>query len=525
MSAELLQRKILLNSGAVTRKEKLEGRDYIVAPAAMMEEGVWIGNKGGVLYPESELESACPSWNHKPIVVNHPQDKDGKFISACQPNVLNTRKVGIVLNTQYEGKQRTECWFDVERCKQVDARVLKRLETNQKLEGSVGIIADTEQTEGIFNGKNYIGIARNHRPDHFAVLPDLEGAYSIKDGGGILTVNMAPEPERLEKLLQASAMKAIERSGMLTNEMSFNAVTRQLGDLLSEKYGKPGKYWDGYVVDVYPDNVLFSNLGEPGCRDKMWMHKYTTKDDEVKLDGDAVEVERKVEYRKVGGAAVIGNSTQQTQQGVLNMAFDRKVHLDSLIGHGWAEEDRTELDKMSDNALQKCKPEAPNPTPPGVTTNAAAAKSGPAEPSMAEIVAKATGAAAAAAQPEQKQADFATLLANADPATRAQFEDMARCTAQWKGFEGQQKEKFVTQIVANSRNKFSKEFLMQKPLEELQGLAALSGTAPQQTQAAAPAPMFQFAAGVEEPLLNAKMPEPLIPPRSHDVPAAAGAAK
>jgi hypothetical protein len=37
----------------------------------------------------------------------------------------------------------------------------------------------------VLAGRQYVGIARNHRPDHLAILPDLKGSCSIADGAGL----------------------------------------------------------------------------------------------------------------------------------------------------------------------------------------------------------------------------------------------------------------------------------------------------------------------------------------------------
>ena len=43
----------------------------------------------------------------------------------------------------------------------------------------------TPRATGDWNGKAYVGIARNYRPDHLAILPDMKGACSIADGAGL----------------------------------------------------------------------------------------------------------------------------------------------------------------------------------------------------------------------------------------------------------------------------------------------------------------------------------------------------
>jgi hypothetical protein len=107
-SAAPVFQRIVVNVGGPCRTEMLDGREHLVVPMVMMKEGVWAGSGGPKFYRKVELAKACPSWNHKPVVVYHPQ-KNGQMISACSPDILNTRGCGIVLNTKWEDdKQKSE---------------------------------------------------------------------------------------------------------------------------------------------------------------------------------------------------------------------------------------------------------------------------------------------------------------------------------------------------------------------------------------------------------------------------------
>lgn len=182
---------ITANLAGSIRNEVLEGREYYVVPVAMLTLGVHAGSKGPVFYPQNELskEAALMAMNHKPIVVYHPE-RNGQFISACDPVVLNSRKVGLVMNTHWDGKKmRCEAWIDKDRAKAVDSRILDFLEKGKLMEVSTGLLSDNENSEGDFNGRHYKLIARNLRLDHLALLPDKVGACSLQDGCGMFQVN------------------------------------------------------------------------------------------------------------------------------------------------------------------------------------------------------------------------------------------------------------------------------------------------------------------------------------------------
>ena len=180
---------VTMNLSPMIRHDSMEGRPYIVVPMIMLTEGVHAGSNGPLYYPGDELAKTPMVWNHKPIVVYHPQI-NGVGVSACDPIILTNRKIGIILNARFEdGKLHAEAWLEVERVKLVDNRILESLEAGKTVELSTGLFTDNETTEGTWNDEGYTAIARNYRPDHLAILPDKKGACSIEDGAGLLRLN------------------------------------------------------------------------------------------------------------------------------------------------------------------------------------------------------------------------------------------------------------------------------------------------------------------------------------------------
>ena len=177
--------EIIFNLKPQIRHDTMEGKPYLVAPMVMMTEGVHNGSNGPLFYPSDELSKLPVIWNHKPVVVYHPIKG-----SACSPDVLSARKVGVIMNTIFEdSKLKAEAWLEESRLKIVDKRILNALNEGRMVEVSTGLFTDNEEMVGDWNGKAYTAIARNHRPDHLAILPDLKGACSIEDGAGLLRLN------------------------------------------------------------------------------------------------------------------------------------------------------------------------------------------------------------------------------------------------------------------------------------------------------------------------------------------------
>ena len=64
---------ITSNVKSLVRHDSMEGRDYLVGPMVMINEGVHAGSDGPIYYPAAELRKGLNTWNHRPIVVYHPQ--------------------------------------------------------------------------------------------------------------------------------------------------------------------------------------------------------------------------------------------------------------------------------------------------------------------------------------------------------------------------------------------------------------------------------------------------------------------
>lgn len=341
--------------GRKPRREKLEGRDYLVAPARILKEEVLNGSGGPGFYPHEENAKKVGSWNHMPLVVDHPT-LNGLPVSARTPDVLNSRKVGLLLNAVVNDADKAvdaECWFDVEKTRAVDKRLLTRIENGEQTECSTGLFINQDPVKGKFGETAYDFIAREHDPDHLALLVDKIGALSVKMGGGLFA-NAEQEPEGHRVVQQRTAENALKAVGIefVGNELSFNTITRQLADVLSTTYGEKGKYWEGWPTEVFSDHVIFHD-GKGKCLKQ----NYTATDKGVALSGKAVEVVRTVSYQPVTGNSAPGLDPKE-------QTMDKTATVNSLISTGgYAEADREWLMGLTDDHLKKIKPVVANATP------------------------------------------------------------------------------------------------------------------------------------------------------------------
>jgi hypothetical protein len=220
------------NLAGKPRQEEWNGRQYLVVPLTMLVPGVLQGSKGPLLYPAEEVKKSPDDWNHIPIVVYHPM-KDGKPVSARSPSILSKYGVGFVFHsrTDSKGVLKGEGWLDVEATRRVDKSVLDSVQLGKPIELSTGLFVDDEPApEGaIFNDhrgqRKYVGIARNYKPDHLAILPSGKGACSLADGCGVL--------------INEAAMEAYQ---VIINELEAESVSLYFPDIDSEQLLTANKF-------------------------------------------------------------------------------------------------------------------------------------------------------------------------------------------------------------------------------------------------------------------------------------------
>lgn len=416
---------------AKTKTGTLEGKKHIIAPTVMLTEGVHNGSMGPLYYSKDEIENEAEIWNHMPIVVYHPTKADGSMTSARQEEIINTRKIGILLNTVgADGKLSTECWIDEEKVKSVDKRVYNALKKGTPMEVSTGLNATVKKTEGIWNNEKYEGIVSNFKPDHLAILPDKIGACSLADGAGLL-VNEENQPESVNFVFSNTVKNLLNSIQAVYNgkEMSFSDISRSICDQLANTYGQPGKYWQGYIVDIFPDKVVFRNED-----DKLYQIEYTANSTEVKLSGKAVEIKREIVYTPV------------KNERIDNMSFDKNKHITDLIANGvFTEAEKPELEKLPDAILSKFSiPKKEVPVTKVENTD-----------KKEEV------------KVENKEMTLEELFKKAPPKLQEVWNEICQVTLQ-------KKTELVSKIVANQNNAFTKEELDAMPIPHLEKLAKVA---------------------------------------------------
>lgn len=349
---------------SLIRNDEMAGRSYVVVPMVMMVEGVHAGSNGPLFYPAEELGKTPEVWNMKPVVVYHPT-KNGTPVSACSPDILSKYQIGVIMNTQFDQKNRltAEAWLDIERVKEVDERVLEAMQSKppKVMELSTGLYTDNEEKEGEWNGEKYNAIARNYRPDHLAVLPDKVGACSVKDGAGFIRnqaqeMTLAKLPTDVMEFVRDSVLSFLQAAlkrkpwkgnkglqALVDNELSHDSIRGAIYTALRKKFSTKNEYT--YVEAVYDEFFVYEREGT------LYKQGYKIEGTEVEFEGEPIQVRRVTEYRTVDGVFV-GNSANRNQDKDNHM--NKKEVVDGLIkNHGWKEEDRETLMNLPDGALSK----------------------------------------------------------------------------------------------------------------------------------------------------------------------------
>jgi len=533
---------------AKIRHDTMNGRDHLVVPAVMITEGVHNGSLGPLFYSEEECSKRPGLWNNKPVVVYHPE-ANGVGVSACDPDIINTYGIGVLMNTHWEKEGlKTECWIEEEKTKEVDDRVLNALDEGLMMEVSTGLFTEIERVEGEWKGEKYVGIASNFQPDHLAILPDLKGACSIEDGAGFLRnekiARTEATPEALQalgesiiilvrgkgqgtggakqgdggtdtcvcpecgataphkrgtpcvnvscpkcsaKMVGSGAVKNAMRAfqEIIKNELSHSEIWRMLNDKINSAS------MDTWVDEVFDDFFIY-HKGE-----KSYYQEYEIKDDEARLIGLRKEAEKQIQYVLTDGT-VVGNedmSVLNTNVHRKDINMNKKDIVEGLISNEnshWTEEDREGLMAFSKTKLmaivdnQKKEEEAKEEEKPEKKETKVT------EPKDDATVVKEDLQEKPA---ENKEETVEEYIAKAP----ASIQDMLRSGVQAHLAE---KASLINQITANSRNPFTPEQLQAKGLDELKAIAQLAEVPATKPEVPLPKPTFAGMAPVA-PVENA----------------------
>jgi len=364
-----------LTSNYEVRQETYEGRAHIVVPVIMMVEGVHSGSAGPVLHLADELGKIPGSWNGIPVTIQHPE-VENDFVPANSPEILASWSVGIVFNTVMDnGALKAEAWIDVLKIQTLSMDAYSDIMAGKILEVSVGAFNEPEEVEGEWNGENYIAIARNHRPDHLALLPGGEGACSVEDGCGVRVYKLLKKGggtnvPNLE--INSNVQRDLNQQGFIltpiVNEMGY---TETLDLVRSKLYAMDSEDVYVYMEELFDNSVIYRKEDRNVDQSTLWKQLYQITGGVVEFAGEPKQVKKQVEYLEVSESKLpLRNKfTNNKKEGMADKCTPCvKTKVNALIANtsvNFTEENRewlegleeTQLDSMTPKEIPKAKAE------------------------------------------------------------------------------------------------------------------------------------------------------------------------
>jgi hypothetical protein len=333
----------------------------------MIVEGVLNGSHGPLLHLAEEFGKIPESWNGIPVVINHPEI-NGQNVSANDPVIIDTQTVGRIYNAKLEdNKLKAEAWLDEDKLTTISAKTLALINATSSIEVSVGVYTEDEETSGEWNGIKYNAVARNHKPDHLALLPDGIGACSLEDGCGIRANQLNKGGGNHEMIeINREVLGEVRRKGYSISIIALNMASglrEKLDELYDLVQSLNTKGADGYtnswhyLEEAYDTYLIYSEDGE-GKEQKCYRvnYQYDEATGEPTFVGDHVEVERKVIYETVPNTNFKTNKKME----VCTPCVEKKVK--ALIANKatlFTDADKEWLQNLSEEQLDRMIPEIP----------------------------------------------------------------------------------------------------------------------------------------------------------------------
>lgn len=414
------------------REATLEDKKYKVVPVVMLVEGVHHGQgeAGAVFYSAGVLKEYHMGWNGRPVTLFHPEDEDGNFLSANIPDVVEKQALGKIYNAKFEdNKLKAEAWFDIDKTNTIAPDLLGNIADDKEIEVSTGLWLSLEEEGGTWNEEEYDGKVIEMLPDHLAALPGKEGACSWADGCGLRTNQKGGKKKWDVKNLKSFIKKIFRVSNK--DDSLFDKL-----DLLRSALYAETDSLDvyQYIIDVYDDYLIYERYGK-GVDEQLFKRAYSIDGENVKF-GDPVEVRLEKKY-----VEVINQSGNKEATG--NMCCkDRVKALIANDKNSYTEDDKEWLEGLKEDQFVKVELSAHEP-----------------------VVVKPADNEKGDPKPEDKK-----------PVGIEDLSPELQQTVNWAlGQEKARKDGVIVKIMANENNKFKKEELDVKPIDELNNLVALMG--------------------------------------------------
>lgn len=457
----------------IVRQDTLDGRDYLVIPYVLITEGV----HNGVLYKAEELEKFTDAWNGRPVVIGHTKDPNDNPVTANQPEFVESQTVGQLFHTEWKGpKLHSEVWIDLEKAKDINGGpdVLNAIQNDGMVEGSTGLFTEDLSQSGKWHGEAYASVAVNHRPDHFALLPNGVGACSIADGAGGPRINKKEDDVEEPKKKKNVFKELLSKFGFKHNEISHNDIERSLRAELrtANNVGDDEFLFVGGVFDKF---VIFEIEKQNGA--KTFKQGYSLDaNDAVALVGDKQEVQKVISFVPVTtnqGGNETGQSEEELAASRGGSDMSRAEQVDTLIADEksvWGEGEKEFLLNLEDARFDEISGLVANQEE---EKDESEGKEGEKKDESKDSKDSEEGKETETAvnekedEPEEKPQTTEDFIANAPEGMR---ETLSRAYQRDQSI----KQEIIDELKTNKNNEFTEDRLKDMSLEELEKLAKLA---------------------------------------------------
>ena len=284
-------------NAAKIRTEKRNGRETMIVPSFTLKSDI-IMNR--IKYPHDEIEKSYKGLERTPAPLGHPQNSDGSFLSAFDPEAFvrngifawneNVRRDGdrIALDKVIDVARANEC--------EGGKRVLAALESNKPIHTSTGLMCMLEEAEA----DDHDFIARDIVWNHDAILLDEPGAATPDQGVGMLVNGQKIEvinsdlDDRAEREMDW-AVEAVERAIEAKAKVPMrDRIKKTLLSLLGAGEGEPSE--EQPALNKEEASMAFTDEEKTALEEKVEnlttkLNKLTGDDvaDQLKATNEAIE--------------------------------------------------------------------------------------------------------------------------------------------------------------------------------------------------------------------------------------------
>lgn len=214
------------------RRERRDGRDYIIVPSATMPDGIVMNR---IRYPANEIAKAFGSLENTPAPLGHPTI-EGAFVSAKDPEGLARGWIGAWnRNARREnGRVWLDKVIDVATAQQLDGgkTVLNAIDKGEPIHSSTGLLA---LLTAVQNDAEADWEASDIVFDHDAILIGEDGAATPAQGVGLLVnAGKAPDGAKID-VINCSLEDDADREMGWAVESMLRAVERKERQPLLER--------------------------------------------------------------------------------------------------------------------------------------------------------------------------------------------------------------------------------------------------------------------------------------------------